>query len=120
MLVSQFQEPSHFLMAYLEDYKLDPAAASPLVTFSVFNDYADKRDMSFVRCDIINRAIHDDEGLKVLHRMLDAYKSEDEFPLVHAFNKTPESFDIDDYISRQNPKWNQSAVESTLSNEENK
>ena len=27
MLVSQFFEPSHFIMAYLEDYKMDPAAA---------------------------------------------------------------------------------------------
>eukprot|EP00978_Attheya_sp_CCMP212_P011957 scaffold29670_cov55-Attheya_sp.AAC.10 len=38
MLVTQFQELSHFIMAYLEDYKFDPARAQPLLTFSVLDD----------------------------------------------------------------------------------
>ncbi|KAL7580074.1 hypothetical protein ACA910_005059 [Epithemia clementina (nom. ined.)] len=45
-LISQFQSPSHFLLAYLEDYKMDPHAASPLLTFSVFDDYAESKDVS--------------------------------------------------------------------------
>jgi hypothetical protein len=66
MLVSQFLSPSHFLLGYLEDYKMDPNAATPLLTFSVFNDYADSKDASLVRCDILNRGIHDFEGRKVV------------------------------------------------------
>jgi hypothetical protein len=66
MLITQFLSPSHFLLGYLEDYKMDPNAATPLLTFSVFNDYADSGDISLVRCDIINRGIQDDEGRKVV------------------------------------------------------
>jgi hypothetical protein len=66
MLISQFLSPSHFLLGMLEDYKMDPNAATPLLTFSVFNDYADSKDISLVRCDILNRGIQDDEGRKVV------------------------------------------------------
>lgn len=107
MLVSQFQEPSHFLMAYLEDYKMDPARAQPLLTFSVFDDLAKKLDLGLVRCDIVNKGIEDDEGRRVVNSMLEAYKTDDEYLKVKAFNQTPDSFDVDDYISCQNQRWKQ-------------
>lgn len=105
MLMSQFQSPRYFLLAYLEDYKMDPAAAQPLLTFSVFDDYADDLDLTLVRCDIINKGIQDDEGLKVANSVLDSYRNDEEFDVVRAFNKTPDTFDIDGFISIQNQKW---------------
>jgi ATP11 protein len=111
MLVSQFMEPSHFLLAYLEDYKMDPASAQPLLTFSVFVDYADPpKSLTLVRADILNRGINDEEGLKVVRAMLDHYVKDDEYALVKAFNVKPDSFDIDDFIAQQNAKWKQDAA----------
>ena len=78
MLVSQFQVPSHFLLAYLEDYKMDPHSATPLLTFSVFNDYIDTKDVALVRCDILNKNIQDDEGRKVVESLLDNYRKDDD------------------------------------------
>lgn len=103
--MSQFQSPSYFLLAYLEDYKMDPAAAQPLLTLAVFDDYADKLDLTLVRCDVINKGIDDSEGLKVATFLLDSYKNEEEYNRVEAFNDKPDSFDIDDFISVQNQKW---------------
>lgn len=105
MLISQFQEPSHFLMAYLEDFKMDPARAQPLLTFSVFDDYSDSKDITLVRADILNKGIAEDEGLKIVQSMLDGYTNDEEYMVVNAFNKKPETFDLDDFISRQNEKW---------------
>lgn len=105
MLVSQFFEPSHFIMAYLEDYKMDPAAAQPLLSFSIFDDYADDKDLTLVRADILNRGIDEGEGLKAVNSMLENYKNDDEYLSVRAFNSKPDSFDLDDYIAQQSTKW---------------
>ncbi|KAG7369847.1 ATP11 protein [Nitzschia inconspicua] len=107
MLVSQFMEPYHFVLAYLEDYKMDPASAQPLLTFSVFDDYATKKNLTLVRADILNRGINDEEGMKVVRAMLDHYANDDEYTLVKAFNSKPDTFDIDDFIAQQNAKWKQ-------------
>ena len=106
MLVSQFFEPSHFIMAYLEDYKMDPTAAQPLLSFSIFDDYADDKDLTLVRADIMNNGIDEGEGLKVVKAMLDNYKNDDEYLNVRAFNTKPDSFDLDGFIAQQSEKWN--------------
>ena len=105
MLLSQFQADQHFLMTYLEDYKMDPACASPLLTFSIFVDYAQDFDLAMVRVDALSKGIQDDEALKVVNNMVDFYRKDDEYALVHAFNHTPDKFDVDDYISQQNQRW---------------
>jgi len=95
-------------MAYLEDYKTDPSNAKPLLTFSVFDDFVAELDLTLVRCDIVNKGVDDNEGLKVVLNVLDSYRKEEDFKIVHSFNKTPQEFDVDDYISRQNQKWKKS------------
>mmetsp|Transcript_23516 Transcript_23516/g.65269 ORF Transcript_23516/g.65269 Transcript_23516/m.65269 type:complete len:228 (+) Transcript_23516:151-834(+) len=105
MLVSQFFEPSHFIMAYLEDYKMDPAAAQPLLSFSIFDDYAKDKDLTLVRADILNKGIDDGEGLKVVKSMLDNYKDDDEYVNVRVFNVNPNSFDLKDFIEQKSKKW---------------
>ena len=105
MLLSQYQEPTHFLLAYLEDYKMDPTGASPLMTFSVFNDLASTKNLSLIRVDILNKNIDDKEGMKVVRSVLDNYRKEVEFGTVKTFNEKPKAFDVDDYISRMNERW---------------
>ena len=116
MLVSQYFEPSHFIMAYLEDYKMDPAAAQPLLSFSIFEDYADDKDLTLVRADILNRGIDEGEGMKVVTAMLSNYKNDDEYLSVRAFNSQPDSFDLDDYIAKQKSKWEAGNDENTIDN----
>jgi len=84
---------------------MDPAAAQPLMTLSIFNDYSQKLDLTLVRCDIINKGIEDGEGLKVANSLLDSYRHDEEHEAVKSFNKKPDTFDIDDFISVQNQKW---------------
>eukprot|EP00536_Pseudo-nitzschia_multiseries_P005991 jgi/Psemu1/303772/fgenesh1_kg.122_\ len=105
MLVSQFFEPSHFIMAYLEDYKMDPAAAQPLLSFSIFDDFAKDKDLTLIRADILNKGIDDGEGLKVVNSMLDNYKDDDEYTNVRVFNVNPNSFNIEDFIEQKSKKW---------------
>lgn len=113
MLVSQFQGPHHFLCAYLEDYKMDPNAATPLLSFSIFDDYANDKDITLIRGEVLNAGIEANEGRKVVESLLDNYLKEDEFPSVKAFNKKPDVFNFDDYINRMSSKWKKqpSAVE---------
>lgn len=92
-------------MAYLEDYKMDPHSATPLLTFSVFDDLADSKDLVLVRCDILNKQITDEEGRKIVESVLENYRLEDEYGVIRAFNERPNAFDIDDYISRMSDRW---------------
>ena len=103
MVVSQFQTPNYFLLALLEDYKLDPAAAQPILTISVFDDLAESKDVVLLRCDIINRGIEDDEGYKLCQSLISDYE---EFEGVHMFNKKPDSFDVDGYVKQKEDNWN--------------
>lgn len=108
MLLSQFlSEYDVFMLAYLEDYKMDPAAAQPLVTCSVFTDYADTLDLTLVRCDIINKGIYDSEGYQVTNCLLSSYQNDDEYEAVKAFNGKQDAFDVDDYVAIQKQKWKQ-------------
>mmetsp|Transcript_36339 Transcript_36339/g.53118 ORF Transcript_36339/g.53118 Transcript_36339/m.53118 type:complete len:318 (-) Transcript_36339:108-1061(-) len=106
MLVSQFMEPNHFVFAYLEDYRLDPARAQPLLSVTIFDELVDSHDITLVRCDVVNRGVSDHEAYRVLQSHLDAYyRMKEEFELVQTFNLAPNLFDVDDYISRKSIKW---------------
>lgn len=105
ILVSQYMDPSHFCMAYLEDYKMDPHSATPLLTFSIFNDLADSKNISLVRCDILNKSIADNEGMKIVSSTLQNYKQD--FNSIKTFNTDSQHFDVDDFISRMSSQWRQ-------------
>lgn len=102
MVVSQFQEPSYFLLAFLEDYKMDPAAAQPLITISVFDDLAEKKDVVLLRCDIINKGIEDDEGYKICQNLIKDYLHGD---AVRMFNTKPDAFNIDEFVKEKQAQW---------------
>lgn len=84
---------------------MDPSSATPLLTFSVFDDYSESKDVTLVRCDILNKNLDEEESLKVVESVLENYKSM--FGVVQTFNERPNSFDINDYISRMNDRWKQ-------------
>jgi hypothetical protein len=45
--------------------------------------------------------------LELFFQILDNYKNQDDFVAVKAFNERPDAFDVDDFISRMNDRWNQ-------------
>lgn len=110
-------------MAYLEDYQMDPSSAQPLITFSVFDDYANEKDLALVRADVVNKGIEDQEAYKVVQNMLDGYVRDEEYIQVYGFNKKPDTFAFDDFIAQQNEKWKKpkettEAVGKTVEKEE--
>ena len=110
MIISQFQSPNYFLLAFLEDYRLDPARAQPLLTISIFDDLADEKDVTLVRCDVINRGIEDDEGYKICKCLLDDYSQEEDFRNVHMFNKKPDAFDVDEFVKEKEQRWKENNI----------
>ncbi len=105
MMVSQFQSPNYFLLAFLEDYRTDPARAQPLLTISIFDDMAETKGVALVRCDVINRGIDEKEGLKICKCLLDDYADESDFRIVHTFNKMPDAFDLDAFVREKERRW---------------
>ena len=105
MIISQFQTPNYFLLAFLEDYRMDPARAQPLLTISLFDDFAEEKDVTLVSCDIINAGIEEDEGYNICKALLDDYSEEDGFRDVHMFNKKPEAFDLDEFVKEKGERW---------------
>jgi hypothetical protein len=105
MLLSQFQSPNYFLFAYLEDYRSDPINAKPLLTISIFNDMAEMKGVTLIRCDIFNRGIHENEGLRICNYLLNDYAQETEYKTVHTFNKLPDAFDYDAFVLEKERRW---------------
>jgi hypothetical protein len=67
---------------------VDPARAPPLLTFSVFVDYADHElDLTMVRTDVIAKTIDDQEALKVVANMIDAYRKDELIWTRHTFKQ---------------------------------
>lgn len=95
-------------MTYLEDYKTDPSRAPPLLTCSVFCDYAQDQDfdLTMVRSDVIARTIDDREALLLVTNMMDSYRNDDEYAhYLHTFNHAPDKFNFDDFISHEKKRW---------------
>jgi len=105
MILSQFQTPNYFLLAFLKDYQMDPARAQPLLTISLFDDFAEEKDVTLVRVDVINRGIEDDEGYNICKYLLEDYAEEEGFVGVHLFNKKPDAFDVDEFVKEKERRW---------------
>lgn len=50
----QWQD-KYCLCTYLEDYKKDPAAAMPYLTFTVFDDMVEKKSVALMRGEVTNQ-----------------------------------------------------------------
>lgn len=86
---------------------MDPSSATPLLTFSVFNDYAQTKDVALVRCDLVNRNLGPEEGRKAVQALLENYRNDEDFESIEVFNHRPSEFDFDDHISKMNERWKQ-------------
>lgn len=53
-LLIQFQG-KHCLCTYLEDYKTNPAAAQPYLTFTIFDDLVETKSVALIRGEVINK-----------------------------------------------------------------
>lgn len=84
---------------------MDPARAQPLLTISIFDNLAEEKDLTLVRCDIINQGIEEDEGYKICKNLLDGYVEEEDFRNVHMFNKKPDAFDVDAFVKEKEVIW---------------
>lgn len=61
--------------------------------------------LGLLRGDVINKGINSQEANKVIQNLFDVYVDDEEFESVRRFNKEPDKFDVDDYMSRQSQKW---------------
>jgi len=118
MLVSQFISPTHFLFAYLEDYKMDPNRAQPLLTFSLFDDLCHDKDLGLVRCDIVNKGITYSEGMQIVQNTINCYGKEGEYDIVKIFNSKPGIFDFEDYVAIQRRKWKMETTATTTTDDD--
>ena len=84
---------------------MDPNRAQPLLTFSLFDDLCDDKDLGLVRADIVNKGISHFEGLQIVKNTIDCYGKDGEYGLVKVFNEQPGVFDVEDYIAIQRGKW---------------
>jgi ATP synthase F1 complex assembly factor 1 len=105
-LVSQFQSPSYFLLAYLEEYKSDASTSQPLIAISVYNDLASTKHITLIRGEVINKGILLEEGEKIIHQLIEAYRDDDLFyGHVRTFNKNPSKFNYNNFLEQQRLKW---------------
>lgn len=105
-LVSQFQSPSYFLLAYLEDYKSNASTSQPLIAVSIYNDLASTKHISLIRGEVINKGILLEEGEKIIHQLIESYRDDDQFyGHVRTFNKNPSNFNYNNFLEQQRLKW---------------
>jgi hypothetical protein len=90
----------------LEDYKSDASTSQPLIAISVYNDLASTKQITLIRGEVINKGILLEEGEKVIHQLIEAYRNDDQFYAhVRSFNKNPSNFNYNDFMEQQRLKW---------------
>jgi hypothetical protein len=90
----------------LQDYQADPANAKPVISFSVFDDYIESKNMTLVRADIIVDTFREGEAEKIIGGILKRFDgrtcSKD---WVDIFNNKPEDFNFDEFIEDSRTVW---------------
>mmetsp|Transcript_17351 Transcript_17351/g.35764 ORF Transcript_17351/g.35764 Transcript_17351/m.35764 type:complete len:240 (-) Transcript_17351:12-731(-) len=105
-LIVQFFDPSHFVLANLQDYQSDPANAKPVISFSVFDDYIESKNMTLVRADIIVDTFKEGEPEKILGGILKRFDGRTcETDWVDKFNNSPAEFDFEGFIEDSRKLW---------------
>jgi len=83
---------------YLEDYKRNPETAGPWLSLAMYDDMCASKGMALIRGDFTPN-LTKIEG-EILSRMiLFGYHDEAAYKHVHAFNKTPATFNFEEYLS---------------------
>ena len=87
------------IFTYLEEYKLNPEAATQWASLKVFDDFVSSKGLALVRGDIspqLTRA----EGDQLIRSMLHVYTDDDVYSkYVKVFNHSPNHFHFEEYIN---------------------
>jgi hypothetical protein len=65
-LITQFQG-RQCLVTYLENYKKDPAAAEPYITFTLFDELVARKGVALLRGEVTNQLTRDEGQRFVVH-----------------------------------------------------
>ena len=108
-LIVQFFPDSHFVIAPLDSYQQNPAEAQPVLSFSVFDDYIEKRNVCLVRADIIAKGLEEEDARKVISICLKMWQGADGEggggDFVDKFNNSPGEFDFETYLKAARAEW---------------
>ncbi|GMI27593.1 hypothetical protein TeGR_g8198 [Tetraparma gracilis] len=105
-LIVQFFEPSHFVLADLNQYQQDPANTNPMLSFSVFDEFLESRNVALIRADVISKALEEEDAKKVIRGVLSNFDGRSlSRDWVDEFNNRPAEFDFDKYVALQRASW---------------
>ena len=107
-LVVQYFSPAHFVLADMGQYQNDPANASPLLSFSIFSEFAAAKNLTLIRADIVSPALEEGDARKIIAATLanfDGNDDEDSVDWVNLFNNDPEKFDFEKFVEEQRASW---------------
>jgi hypothetical protein len=106
MLVSNFQGNWSFL-AFLEDYKRNPATALPYLVFTMYADLLPKHGglvgkghPVLVRGEVCHKELTKHDCDKLTHQLVRFYTDNNDFRLVEDFNLRPSEFDFQELLRR--------------------
>ena len=96
ILLSQLQD-TFVLCTYLEEFKRDPATASPWLTLAVYDEFCQDKEVALVRGDFtpnLTKAEGDLTSRLILH----AYHDDAAFEYIRTFSQNPAEFDYAKYL----------------------
>ena len=104
-LIVQFFPDNHFVLAPLDKYQSNPAEAQPVLSFSVFDDYIESKNMCLVRADIVAKAFDVKDAQKVISMTLKSWEGKGDTHFVDLFNNKSEEFEFEQYIEEARKQW---------------
>uniref|UniRef100_A0A1D1XIK2 ATP synthase mitochondrial F1 complex assembly factor 1 n=1 Tax=Anthurium amnicola TaxID=1678845 RepID=A0A1D1XIK2_9ARAE len=94
----QVQMP-HMLFTSLEDYKARGTQASPYLTVTYYNDFADSKDVVLIRGDVVfTSKLSDSEAKWLIETAQSFYLNDTRYKLVERFNKETREFEFKDVL----------------------
>lgn len=95
MLVSQMQDKFVFC-TYLEDYKVDPATASPWICLAMYDDFCSDKDLALIRSDFTPNLTKDEADILV-RMIMHAYHDQESYDYIKKFNQSPSEFHFENF-----------------------
>ena len=101
----QFFPDSHFVLAPLDKYQSDPASAQPVLSFSVFDDFIDDKNLCLVRADVVAKGFDVADARKVISMCVKGWEGKGTPDYVDLFNNRSEDFEFERYIEDARKQW---------------
>jgi len=99
LLLSQFQGNA-FFFTYLEEYRRNPATATPYMVVSLYPELHEKynKDIVLARAELISPQLQKADAERLMDLVLRFYTLDTGFKLVKDFNLRPNQFNYHHYI----------------------